>query len=290
MLLLPQFSPSVNPALEMEETLPSGPVTRERLMAHARDLAALHGSPGGGGGDRLLRWLNDNANHLQRSIDELVVGMRAGRRLPPAALWLLDNRQLIRGQITTVRRHLPRSYSRRLPQLRQGTVAGLPRALVLARDYIAHVDGRLEPESLLGFIEAYQETHVLQLGELWATPIMLRMGLLGNLARLARRVALMDHHAVDAGRWAARLIATAEEKPADLMMEVGRLSTAVGEPSIAFIAELRRLLRGHPAVQSVIGGWLDARRESRDRADRDDDLRHTQAQASDQLTAEITIT
>ncbi len=290
MLLLPQFSASANPAFDAEETLPNGPVTRERLMAHARDLAALHGNPGSGGGDRLLRWLNDNATQLQHSLNDLVVGIRAGRRLPPAALWLLDNRQLIRGQITTVRRHLPRSYSRRLPQLRQGAVAGLPRVLVLARDYIVHVDGRLEPESLLEFIEAYQETHALQLGELWATPIMLRMGLLGNLARLARRVALMDQHAVDAGRWSERLIATAEEKPADLMMEVGRLSAAVNEPSIAFTAELRRLLRGHPAVQSVVGGWLDARREIRERVDRDDDLRHTQEQASDQLTAEITIT
>ena len=291
MLLLTPTSTSANLGYDAEEAIPNVPVTNERLMAHARDLAALHGRPGVGGHNRLLRWLNENASHLDQAIDELAVGMRAGRRLPPAALWLLDNRQLIRTQITTVRRHLPRSYSRRLPLLRQGAVAGLPRVLVLARDYIAHVDGRLEQESLLGFIGAYQETHALLLSELWATPIMLRLGLIGNLARLGRRVAQMNRDTISAGQWAERLIATADERSAELVVEVGRLSAAMPDPSVAFIAELRRLLRGHSAVQSVIGGWLDARRDARDaRHDRDDDLRHSQAQASDQLTAEITIT
>src|ERR1043165_4526259 len=88
-----------------DESLPRAPVTSDQLMAHARELAALHGQPGLGGRNRLLRWLDRNATQLEQIVDELAAGLRAGRRLPPAAMWLIDNRPLIRGQIATVRRH-----------------------------------------------------------------------------------------------------------------------------------------------------------------------------------------
>ncbi len=290
MLLLPTSTKPLILFDDPQEALPNVPVTHDRLIAHARDLASLHGLPGTGGRDHLLRWLHDNAAVLEHAIDDLTSGMRAGHRLPPAALWLLDNRVLIRDQVTTVRRHLPRSYSRRLPQLRQGSVSGLPRVLVLAREYIADVDGRLDPETLLAFIEAYQESHPLLLGELWATPIMLRLGLIAKLARLGRRVSQTYQATVEAGLWSQRLVAVAEERPANLVNEVGRLSAALPDPPVAFIAELRRLLRGHPPVQALVGGWLDARRASGQHPERDEDLRHTSAQANDQLTAEVTIT
>jgi cyclic beta-1,2-glucan synthetase len=51
------------------------------------------------------------------------------------------------------------------------------------------VDGRVDAESLLAFVAAYQSEKQLTLGELWAIPIMLRLGLLENLRGVVERVA-----------------------------------------------------------------------------------------------------
>jgi cellobiose phosphorylase len=265
-------------------------LTAEQLIAHARELAALHGAPGPGGRNRLLTWLRDSGDQLEAAVDELAQAAREGRRLSPAGVWLVDNRHLLRTQVATVHKHLPRSYSRRLPQLQQGSVAGLPRVFVVVCDYIAHVDGCLNEDTLRGFIAAYQESRTLLLGELWATPIMLRLGLIGNLSRLAQRVLAMHQQTVAAGLWADRLISTAEEHPAGLVVDLGRMVTAIGDPSTAFVAELRRRLRGHHAVLGLISGWLDARPGERPREADAEELRHTRSQVADQFTAEVTIT
>ena len=67
--------------------------------------------------------------------------------------------------------------------------AGNPRAYGIALELISHVDGRVDCDSLNGFIASYQTVHPLKLGELWAMPIMLRLALIENLRRVAARVA-----------------------------------------------------------------------------------------------------
>jgi len=67
--------------------------------------------------------------------------------------------------------------------LRNGPSAGLPRAYDLALETIAHGDGRVDPEALSRFVAAYQTVTPLDLGELWAIPIMLRLALIENLRR-----------------------------------------------------------------------------------------------------------
>ena len=54
----------------------------------------------------------------------------------------------------TARRHLPRSYSRELPLLREGDSAGLPRVYAVAIEFIAHVDGRVDGAMLRAFLSA----------------------------------------------------------------------------------------------------------------------------------------
>ncbi len=99
------------------------------------------------------------------------------RRMTPAGEWLLDNFYLIEEQIHTAKRHLPKGYSRELPRLLKGPSAGLPRVYDIALETISHGDGRVDSESLSSFVAAYQSVSVLNLGELWAIPIMLRSGL-----------------------------------------------------------------------------------------------------------------
>ena len=47
----------------------------------------------------------------------------------------------------------------------------------------------MDPESLIAFVAAYQTVTALNLGELWAIPIMLRLALIENLRRVAAELA-----------------------------------------------------------------------------------------------------
>ena len=107
----------------------------------------------------------------------------------PAAEWLLDNFYLIEEQIQLARRHLPREYSRELPRLTNGPSAGSPRVYDIVLELIAHVDAQIDADSLSAFVAAYQKVAPLKLGELWAVPIMLRLGLIENLARVTTGLA-----------------------------------------------------------------------------------------------------
>src|SRR5262249_1412238 len=49
-------------------------------------------------------------------------------------------------------------------------------------------DCSLDENCLLAFVRAYQDVRALTIGEVWAVPIMLRVVLLENLARLARQM------------------------------------------------------------------------------------------------------
>src|SRR5450830_892926 len=120
--------------------------------------------------------------------DELTAAVKAGRQITPASEWLLDNFYLIEEQIRTARRHLPKNYSKELPRLSNPDAEGNPRVYQIALEIIAHGDGRVDPESLSRFVVAYQQTTTLNLGELWAIPIMLRLALIENLRRVAARV------------------------------------------------------------------------------------------------------
>ncbi len=96
---------------------------------------------------------------------------------------------LIEEQIRTAKRHLPKPYSRELPRLAAGPSAGFPRVYGIALEIIAHGDERVDPEALTSFVAAYQTVTPLNLGELWALPIMLRLALIENLRRVAASVA-----------------------------------------------------------------------------------------------------
>ena len=69
----------------------------------------------------------------------------------------------------------------------------------------------MDPESLTSFVAAYQTAMPLNLGELWALPIMLRLALIENLRRVAARIAADRIGRNSADAWADQLIETAEK-------------------------------------------------------------------------------
>src|SRR5215217_7223466 len=91
--------------------------------------------------------------------------------------WLLDNFHVIEQAIHVVQDDLPADYYSRLPK----TSYGLPRIYTIA--LAINEDGsRLDVEQIQSFIQAFQKTTALQVGELWALPLLLRLSILETLA------------------------------------------------------------------------------------------------------------
>jgi cellobiose phosphorylase len=230
----------------------------EQLARHARSLAASHKSVIRRTENSLLSRLDANERNL-RAFNRSIRNVDSGHRLTPAAEWMLDNFYLIEEQIQMARRHLPRGYSRELPRLLNGTSAGLPRVYDIMLELISHADAQIDAGPLGAFIDSYQAVATLKLGELWAIPIMLRLGLIENLQRITQRLdtARDDHELAD--MWVDRLQEMAETNPSQLVIVVADMAKSDLSLSSAFVAQFCLRLSQHSPVLHLARTWLEHR-------------------------------
>src|SRR5580658_2543538 len=228
----------------------------EQLARHAKALAARHQVVTRHGSNSLLARLAQNEDIL-REFNRSSLAVHPGRVITPAAEWFLDNFYLIEEQIQMARRHLPRGYSRELPRLLNGTSAGLPRVYDIVLELISHVDAQIDAEPLSAFVAAYQTVVSLKMGELWAIPIMLRLGLIENLRRSTTRLALARKDRDLADLWVDRLQEKAEKNPSQLVVVVADMAKSELPLSSSFVAEFCQRLSRHTPVLHLARSWLE---------------------------------
>ena len=136
---------------------------------------------------------------------------------------------------------------------------GLPRVYDIALEIISHGDGRVDPESLTSFVAAYQTVTPLDLGELWALPIMLRLALIENLRRVAARIAADRIGRNLADTWADELIETAEKDPKNLIVVIADMARSNPPMDSSFVAELTRRLQGQGPSLALPLNWVEQR-------------------------------
>ncbi len=230
----------------------------EQLARHAGVIATGHRVVARRGSTSLLDRLEKNEDAL-RAFNHATLTADKTRRVTPAAEWLLDNFYLIEEQIQLARRHLPRGYSRELPCLLDGPSAGLPRVYDVVLELISHVDAQIDAPALTAFVAAYQSVATLKLGELWAIPIMIRLGLIENLQRVTSRLSIARADRDLADLWADRLQEMAATNPSHLVTVVADMAKAELPLSTSFVAEFcLRLSRQGPELQ-LARGWLEQR-------------------------------
>ncbi|TAK83856.1 MAG: glycosyl transferase [Betaproteobacteria bacterium] len=179
----------------------------ERLEQHAESLAAAQPiSARPTRGRSLAARLKHNESVLLEAYRAIASAVGEGRSITPAAEWLLDNYHLVEEQIREIRDDLPPGYYRQLPKLAAGPFAGYPRVFGVAWAFVAHTDSRFEPEMLRRFVRAYQRVQPLTIGELWAVAITLRIVLVENLRRGARRIVTSRAARQEADALADRLL------------------------------------------------------------------------------------
>ncbi len=256
-----QFRQAVDGELNVDEETPlrSELFSAGQMASHGKFLAGRHLLSKKGGPDRLLARLSENATVISDTCSELTAAIKAGRQITPASEWLLDNFYLIEEQIRTARRHLPKNYSKELPRLANEDAEGTPRAYQIALEIISHGDGRVDPESLARFVDAYQDIAPLKLGELWAIPIMLRLALIENLRRVAARVYDNRLQRDRANTWADQMVETAEKHPSNLILLVADLARSGQPMNSGFVAELARRLQGQSPALTLALQWVTTR-------------------------------
>jgi cellobiose phosphorylase len=127
----------------------------------------------------------------------------------------------------------------------------------IALETIAHGDGRVDLESLLRFVTAYQTVTALKLGELWAIPIMLRLALIENLRRVAVRGAAGSIDRNLAGSWADQMIEIAEKEPQNLILVIADMARSSPPMTTPFISEFARRLQGQSPALALPLTWIE---------------------------------
>ena len=230
----------------------------ERLEQHAESLAAAQPvTTSGGTCRRLIKRLKDNGQVLFASYRDVAQAVGEERAITPADEWLLDNFYVAQEQIRQVHRDLPSGFCRGLPKLAMGPLRGYPRVFGLAWALVAHTDSRLDRQTLVRFVSAYQRVQPLTIGELWTVPITLRIVLVENLRRSAEQIARARAACREADDLADDLIgaggrAAAAPKAALRRFDSSRL------PAPFVVRLLRRLRDQDPQVTQALV-WLDHR-------------------------------
>lgn len=242
-----------------EKPLRSELFSTDQLERHAKALAERHEVDPMPGKDLLLPRLAENEAILLHTNELLTEAAASNLRIAPASEWLLDNFYKIEEQIRTAKRHLPKDYSKELPHMLRGPLAGYPRIYDLVRELILHTDGQVDAENLKSIVDAYQTITVLNLGEIWAVAIMLRLALIENLRRISLRITKRRIDRNLAGNWADQIIMTAEKEPKSMIVKVADLASSDPPMSSAFVAEFARRLEGQSHVLDLPLIWIEER-------------------------------
>jgi cyclic beta-1,2-glucan synthetase len=241
---------------DSEEILRAELFSSERLEQHAASLAVAQQVMRRRSARRSLATrLKENESVLLAAYQAIAAAVGEGRSITPAAEWLLDNYHLVEEQIREIRADLPPGFYRQLPTLADGPLAGYPRVFGLAWAYIAHSDSRFEPESLRLFVRAYQRVQPLNIGELWAVAITLRIVLVENLRRAAARIVHSRAAREDADSMADRLLGLNgfEAEPDAL----ARRDATDARFAPAFTVQLVLRLRDQDPDTTPARRWLD---------------------------------
>ncbi|MEO8192342.1 MAG: glucoamylase family protein [Gemmatimonadales bacterium] len=223
----------------------------DRLAKHARNIARKHkllpSQKKVRGPGPLLARLDDTREVLAEVRNRLNAAAERGVDISPAGDWLLDNAYVIQEHIREIRTSLPSGYYQELPKLATGKLADYPRVYDVAIELIGHTEGHLSLENVTLFVSEYQKVALLNMGELWAVPTMLRLGLIENIRRMSLRVTARLDEVEAADEWARRLAEANAESPEALGAMLSLFIETHPPLSPAFVARFLHQVRGYQA-------------------------------------------
>ena len=158
-LMTSPVAPPLSAEPEARKTRPTlaAPFRPDQLQAHAAALASgssSHPIPTVGGHS-----CRASTRAPSASIGRTGFSPRSRARiLQPVGSedWLRDNYHVVQDQVREIRQDLPRQYYFELPKLAAGPAEGYPRVYRIARELVSHTAGRLDLDTIVDFVAAYQ--------------------------------------------------------------------------------------------------------------------------------------
>ncbi len=247
----PGFTPS--PELQLQRR---DPVTMAGLPDCAHALSALHVLEPSTRSTSLLPLLLKSELAIERSRADLAEAVRLDYGITHETEWLLDNAYLIRSNIADIRHNLPDNHNKLLPVLTDKSAPVRLRVYHIASELIDCTGHRLSPDSIISFLDAYQQTAPLIIAELWVFPLMLRLVLLERLQRLSELASLRQHQRELADFWADRLLNAAQRSPEVFAQTMVELDRRGDELTPHFIERLGEQLQQEESALAPIQNWI----------------------------------
>ena len=205
---------------------------------------------------RLLARLGNTRGILADAHARLIRAGDDGVDAGPAAEWLLDNYHVVQEHLLEVRESLPGSYYRELPELAAGPLTGYPRVYEIAISLISHSEARINLENVDLFVEAFQSVAPLAIGELWAMPAMLRLGLIESIRRMALRTVQRLDELEAAHRWAAHILDANAQSGSNLRAALREFADANIALTPHFVSQFLQNLRDAEGASPALA-WLE---------------------------------
>ncbi len=205
----------------------------------------------------LLDRLQDMRAWITPVCTNLSEAVALGQRATPVVEWILDNQYIVDGSIQDVQQNLSRRFYRELPVLSDGPYSKLPRIYGLAKQLVTDTGLRLDRDTIVEFMEAYQSAAILTTAELWAVPQMLRIALVESIVSLSSRGLTELRDRENADFWANRLIVAGRRDPNHLFPIMAELTERYVTPSPHFGFQLLDHLYGEEAISMLVKSWLE---------------------------------
>ena len=128
----------------------------------------------------IVEKVDTHLKHLEKAY-EILTRLTEKKKIASSGVeWYLDNYFVIQKAIEIVSDDLPQDYFNKLPGVPREK--NLPRVYLIAKHVITYYDVELVHNDLNEFLSAFQEKISLNMSELWALPLMLRLVLVEILA------------------------------------------------------------------------------------------------------------
>ena len=204
--------------------------------------------------------LNESRKILEESYRELSKLAKSNKEISPAAEWIIDNFYIIQEQIVQVGEDFPKEYQKSVPLFKNGEFQGLPKVYELVLNLLNHGDNVVDLDVFGQYVQKYQETRPLMMGELWAIPIMIRLILIEKLSQKASRILARKRIRDDVSNLLERLDESSQEEPGMFTSEISKwLKQRQGKNELPHLIEIYNQLQNSGRLLDEQKRWLKFR-------------------------------
>ncbi|MFT8315411.1 MAG: glucoamylase family protein [Clostridium sp.] len=204
---------------------------------------------------KIMKSIDKNYRDILAGYEYIDRDTRYKRDVIPAAEWLMDNLYLIEKEYKDIKHNLPEYCYKNLPAVDKGLFKGYPRVYHIAMEIVSHTYGKIDENTILSFIEAYQKQTVLTNSELWALPNMLRIALLQNIGSVTNKIVTAQKEKNRADSLGDRLINAVNNENVD--EELKNIIAEKPKFTSHFSGRLLKDLRDNGIENENIYNWIE---------------------------------